>query len=142
MTSEQTFDEYMSVLTVGSGDDSGGEDIIKRFRWEALHCIGDPKIDWNNCDLTFNTARSGNPGIIYPDGMALDAPALVFIKGDPFDCTLEEACGVALIAALYKHNSVYSGKYLMGVSFITNYFVECRSSLFFDMTDAAAESAL
>lgn len=141
MTSEQTFDEYMAMLTTGAGD-NGGEDVIKRFRWEALHCIGDPKVDWHNCDLGFNFGLGGNPGIIYPAGMDLKTPALVFIKGDPFDCTLEEACGVALATALYKHNNAFSGKYLMGVSFVTNYFVERKSALFFDMTDAIAESAL
>jgi hypothetical protein len=110
--------------------------LLKAFRTQALHSIASPGFDWQSCPLVGIRAQMGTPALLVPYGASLDAPAMIIIKGEPYDCTLSEACGVALWVAMSKLNRAHGGL-VVGLSLLAQYFVETRSRAFFDITDQA-----
>lgn len=110
--------------------------LVAAYRHEALHCIGSPAFKWQTCSFEGVRALMGTPALLVPAGATLSESALVFIKGDPYDCTVEEACGVALWMAMSRLNKAHGGL-LQAMSLLAQYFVERRSTRFFDITDQA-----
>jgi len=112
------------------------DDIISVFRNEALHSIANPGFDWNRCELQCHRGSMSNTSLLLPLGANPEASALIFVKGEPYDCTVEEACGIALWSALSKLNKARGGL-LMALSMVGQHFVERRAKRFFDITDQA-----
>lgn len=125
-------DEFLQGVPI----DVSLDDIIEAFRTEALHTIANPGFDWNRCELQCYRGSMGNASLLLPLNAIPGASALVFVKGEPYDCSLEEACGVALWSALSKLNKT-KGRLLMAMSMVGQHFVERRAKRFFDITDQA-----